>query len=152
MGLACSHGAWHGAYSAFNRWRRQLAKVAGLPPLDLMEGFYSPIKGKQGYGVPTLYCGANEPTDNLRELDSLLPIKWESLKEDKLHILLYHSDCDGDIAWEDCSEIADSLERVIPLLPEEMAGGHIGYWREKTQTFVDGLRMAAAAKENLDFH
>lgn len=153
MGLDCSHGAWHGAYSAFNRWREKLAQVAGMPPLNLMEGFYSPLKDKQqNYGLPTLYCGPHEPSDNLLRLDALLPIKWESLKEDKLHILLYHSDCDGDIDWEDCSELADSLEKLIPLLPEENIGGHIGFWREKTQTFVDGLRLAAERKENLDFH
>jgi hypothetical protein len=148
MGLDCSHGA----YSAFGRWRSKIAEVAGLPPLDLMEGFYSPLKERQGYGIPTFYCGPHEPTDNLLGLDSLLPIKWECLKEDKLYILLSHSDCDGEIAWEDCAEIADSLEKLIPLLPDEIAGGHIENWRDKTQNFVDGLRKAAAAKENLDFH
>jgi hypothetical protein len=152
MGLDCSHGAWHGAYSAFGRWREKIAEVAGLPPLDLMEGFYSPLKGKSGYGVPTLYCGPHEPTDSLLRLDSLLPIKWESLKKDKLHILLNHSDCDGDIHWKHCGAIADRLEELLPLLPDEQAGGHIGYWKEKTQTFIDGLRRAAAAKENLEFH
>jgi hypothetical protein len=151
MGLNCSHGAWDGAYSAFGRWREKIAEVAGLPPLHLMEGFYSPLEKRQAYDLPTLYCGPHEPTDNLRRLDALLPIKWESLKEDKLHILLNHSDCDGEIAWQDCDAIADSLEKLIPLLPEELAGGHIGYWREKTQTFVDGLRLAAQSKEELRF-
>ena len=28
MGLDCSHNAWHGAYSAFMRWRQKLADVA----------------------------------------------------------------------------------------------------------------------------
>ncbi len=29
MGLDVSHDCWHGAYSAFMRWRRKLAEVAG---------------------------------------------------------------------------------------------------------------------------
>jgi hypothetical protein len=34
MGLDTTHDCWHGAYSAFMRWRRKLAEVAGYPPLD----------------------------------------------------------------------------------------------------------------------
>jgi len=39
MGLDTTHGCWHGAYSAFHRWRAGLANAAGIP-LDLMEGYY----------------------------------------------------------------------------------------------------------------
>jgi hypothetical protein len=38
MGLDISHGCWEGAYSAFMRWRQQIAEVAGIP-LMLMDGF-----------------------------------------------------------------------------------------------------------------
>lgn len=44
MGLDISHDAWHGAYSSFMRWREKIAEVAGLPPLQNMEGFGGPIK------------------------------------------------------------------------------------------------------------
>ena len=149
MGLDCSHGAWSGAYSAFMRWRRKLAQVAGLPPLDLMEGFYVPLGGD---GMPaTLYHGFNtEPW--MADLDRLLPIRWACLKPSPLHELLYHSDCDGEIAAEHCGAIADALEELIPFLPDEDDGGHIGNWREKTRTFVNGLRDAAAAGEALSFY
>lgn len=40
MGLDTTHNAWHGAYSAFMRWRTEIARVAGYPPLSLMEGFF----------------------------------------------------------------------------------------------------------------
>jgi hypothetical protein len=153
MGLDCSHGAWHGAYSAFMRWREKIAQVAGLPPLMLMEGFYSPINPKSPYELPTLYYGPDtHKGEYLKSIDSGLPIKWDALKPDPLHFLLWHSDCDGEIETEFCNPIADSLEKLIPLLPDEEAGGHIGNWRVKTQTFVDGLRAAAAAGEPLDFH
>jgi hypothetical protein len=134
------------------RWRQKLAEVAGLPPLELMEGFFD----SGDYG--TLYFGQREGGDgpvwgSKRErLQELLPIKWSCLKPSPLHELLYHSDCDGEIAADRCGPIADALEALIPLLPDEEAGGHIGHWREKTQQFVRGLRSAAAAGEPLDFH
>lgn len=152
MGLNCSHGAWDGAYSAFMRWRQKLAEVAGLPPLELMEGFFD--SGEYG----TLHFGQHEKDPDSvyvwkrNRLREQLPIKWECLKPDPLHELLYHSDCDGEIAAENCGPIADSLERLIPFLPEGDAPGHIRNWREKTQAFVNGLRAAAAAGEPLDFH
>ena len=43
MGLDCSHGAWHGAYSHFMRFRRALARAINLD-IDAMEGFGSPYR------------------------------------------------------------------------------------------------------------
>ena len=88
----------------------------------------------------------------MADLDSQLPIKWECLKPSALHELLYHSDCDGEIPPDHCGAIADELEKLIPLLPDEEAGGHIGNWRTKTEQFVSGLRAAAISGEPLDFH
>jgi hypothetical protein len=149
MGLDCSHNAWHGGYISFMHWRKKLAEVAGLPPLELMDGFFT--TGASG----PLYFG-DETVSIWREkreaLEKLLPISWDCLKPSPLHELLYHSDCEGEIASDHCGPIADALEALIPLLPDEQAGGHICRWREKTQQFVDGLRAAAAAGEALDFH
>lgn len=157
MGLDCSHNAWHGAYSAFMRWRTKLAEVAGLPPLELMEGFYAPLCSTH---LPTLWHGINtkspafgpDSRPYFSDLDDRLPILWDCLKPSPLHELLYHSDCDGEIAADKCSAIADALEALIPLLPEGEAGGHIGNWKEKTAQFVKGLRAAAKAGEPLEFH
>lgn len=38
MGLDTTHGAWHGAYSAFNTWRTEVAKTIGITLKD-MKGF-----------------------------------------------------------------------------------------------------------------
>jgi hypothetical protein len=157
MGLDCSHDAWRGAYSAFMRWRQKLAEVAGLPPLELMEGFYRPLDTEF---QPTLYHGPGtrdgahgpDTAPYLASLDDRLPIKWECLQPSALHELLWHSDSDGEIPPDRCGPIADALEALIPLLPDENAGGHIGNWRAKTQQFVDGLRAAAADGAPLDFH
>lgn len=149
MGLDCSHNAWHGAYSAFMRWRTELARVAGLPPLELMEGFYD------GSAYGSLYFGQRLDdeiyTSKRTRLQEGLPIQWDCLKPNPLYELLYHSDCDGEIKPGRCGPIADALEQLIPLLPRGNAGGHIGNWRDKTAQFVKGLRAAAKAKEPLLF-
>ena len=150
MGLDTSHGCWHGAYGAFMRWREELAKVTGLPPLMLMEGFYEPLN-KEADNLPTLYHGVDEEERYLKHLNSQLPIKWECLKPSPLHFLLHHSDCDGTIPWSKCRKIADELEKLIPKLPDEDVGGHIGNWREKTKTFMDGLNLAYSKKESVKF-
>lgn len=159
MGLDTSHDAWHGAYSAFMRWRTKIAEVAGLPPLQLMEGFFVPQREKDAKDwdgtIPTIYLGpsTDEMTRNsILRMEESLPIQWAALKPSPLHELLYHSDCDGEIPAAACGPIADELEKLLPLLPDEEAGGHIGVWRDKTQKFIDGLRAAAAANESLDFH
>lgn len=152
MGLDCSHDAWHGSYSAFMRWRQKIAEVAGLPPLELMEGFFdSTGYGTLYFGQP-LEAGKDTPFAWKRSvLEETLPIRWGCLKPSALHELLYHSDCDGKIIYGRCKHIANELEKLLPLLPDEDAGGHIGNWREKTQKFIDGLRRAHAAKEALRF-
>jgi hypothetical protein len=38
MGLDTTHGAWNGAYSAFNTWRTEVAKRVGIT-LKEMQGF-----------------------------------------------------------------------------------------------------------------
>jgi hypothetical protein len=137
------------------RWRQEIAKVAGLPPLELMEGFFTPLESNAG-GIPTFYLGRayNDElvVNSIKRLESSLPIKWDCLKPSPLHELLYHSDCDGEIPAESCGPIADALEELLPLLPQGDAGGHIGNWRDKTQAFIDGLRLAASKNEPVEFH
>lgn len=152
MGLDISHGAWHGAYSAFMAWREKIAQVAGLPPLQLMEGFYDPLPPNSRH-FPSLYPGMiTEYSNTLKKLDEKLPIKWECLNPSALHELLFHSDCDGEISSKSCALIADELEKLLPMLPNEDGGSHIGNWREKTATFIKGLRLAHSKNDNLEFH
>lgn len=150
MGLDTSHNAWHGAYSAFNTWRTEVARTAGLPPLMLMEGFYDEDNdfALLDHHFPK---GDELSMSHLRRLRKQFPIKWSALKPSPLHILLSHSDCDGYINWADCKKIADKLAELIPLLPNEDVGGHIGNFRDKTQTFINGLLDAHGKKEKLIF-
>jgi hypothetical protein len=141
MGLDTSHDCWHGAYSAFMRWRRELARVAGLPPLDLMEAFY----------VAGDYMDPIKTEDAYQGIRQQLPIRWQALRPDVLHALLYHSDCDGELAAELCGPLADRLSELLPLLAGDF-GGHVGAIAVKTQQFIDGLRLAASLNEPVRFH
>ena len=93
-----------------------------------------------GYGELNEYLG----------FDGTKP--WPN-NNDALIVLLRHSDCDGEINHLDCADLANRLESLLPAL--EIAGdggGHIGSFAEKTKQFIDGLRDAAEAGENVDFH
>ena len=143
MGLSVSHGCWRGAYNAFHAWRVKIAEVSGFPPLCLMEAFWIPGE----IGDPIKYL----PEYLQKEISGSLPIKWEPYQPDPLIILLRHSDSNGEIAWQDCFAIAQRLEEIIHLLPAEDDPGHIGNWNDKTQKFIDGLRLAHELQENIIF-
>lgn len=152
MGLDTSHECWHGAYSAFMRWRRMIAKVAGLPPLDLMQGFYTEEGGLHN---PFYKQHEYDKEHNFLHSESIwksFPISWDCLRPSPLHKLLHHSDCEGHINWSDTKPIADALKKILPKIPADDAGGHIGNWKDKTQKFIDGLMAAHEAKERVEFH
>jgi hypothetical protein len=72
---------------------------------------------------------------------------------DILLVLLTHSDCDGEIAAEDCGPLADRMEELLPALRVAgNGGGHIGLYADATEQFINGLREAAEAGEPVDFH
>lgn len=90
MGLDVSHGAWHGAYSRFARFRAAIAEVVGFH-LGSMEGF---------------------------ERGDTKGLPWSTLPPDPLHALLNHSDCDGEIAPEHLTALATRLHNVASKLGE----------------------------------
>ena len=124
MGLDTTHDAWHGAYSAFARWREELATTAGI--LDYRNNW------------PRL------------DVDPHLLGDWGEHPEEALWLLLAHSDCDGYLMPREAEAIADRLEELLPLLNGD-GGGHIGSYQEKTQQFIDGLRAAVSAGEPVEF-
>lgn len=135
MGLWASHGCWEGAYGAFMRWRTELARAAGY---DLRE---PTLQDPCRYVLP---WDMFEPKNYLGEWDS-------PPGDDPLLILLVHSDCDGVLHPQHGVHIARRLEQLLPLLDESVSGGHIQSMKTKTQQFIDGLRAAAAAEEDVTF-
>ncbi|MGH9252640.1 MAG: hypothetical protein ACRD0W_24455 [Acidimicrobiales bacterium] len=151
MGLDTTHDAWGGGYIAFTRWRNKLAEVAG---------YYVEPQHIRSFsdGSPDESVSANVCLDWGHVTEAQIMGKWTAMpcnilgEPDPLLILLAHSDCDGMIEAQYCAPLADRIEQLIPRLPTESAAGHIGDWRAKTQRFVDGLRQAAAAGEDVGFH
>jgi hypothetical protein len=135
MGLWVSHGCWDaGAYSAFARWRRELARAAGYK-------IHEPRIGELDYELPW----------DMFE-DKNYQGEWDSPPgDDPLLFLLVHSDCDGVIHPAQGIHIAARLEQLLPLLDESASGGHITSMEERTQEFIGGLRKAAAADEDVEF-
>lgn len=132
MGLDVSHDCWSGSYGRFMGFRREIAKTIGLPPLDLMEGFW-------GAPMSSFYIKEDAPFYNS------LPISWDCLKEDPIYELLYHSDCEGEIEVEKCIPIAKRLEEIAEMMEDDNS------IKSKALQFAKGLREAAEAKENVEF-
>lgn len=137
MGLDTSHDCWHGAYSAFSRWRDQLARTAGYEIAKVDTGTFGPrdtILIDWGHIAEKNYMG-----------------EWDETPADPLIVLIAHSDCDGVIHPEQAAPLADRLAELLPLLPEGDAPGHVRNWRTTTQRFIDGLRAAVEAGEDVEF-
>jgi hypothetical protein len=145
MGLDTSHGCWHGAYGAFSRWREKVAEVAGYAVWKVIYDDRMLSNGT-GFGTDTVMIDWGHVTD------ANLQGEWDETPADPLIVLIAHSDCDGVIKPEQAGPLADRLAELLPLLPDEVGAGHIGHWRTTTQQFIDGLRAAAAAGEEVDFH
>lgn len=141
MGLDTSHDAWHGAYSAFTRWRNKLAEVAGY-------GLQEPTPEERAQS----FVGKYPAIDWDRIVPKNFEGEWDETPTDALIVLIAHSDCDGVLHPAQAGPLADRLAELLPLLPEGEGGGHIGDWHTKTQKFIDGLRAAVASGEDVDFH
>jgi len=143
VGLDTSHDCWHGSYAAFLRWRHTLAEAAGYKireptPEERDAGVYSPSVD--------IHWEVFEP-ENYQGEWSFVP------GDDPLLFLIVHSDCDGVIHPEQGIHIARRLEQLLPFLDGTEEIGHIRpHMRGKTQQFIDGLKAAAAAGEDVDFH
>jgi hypothetical protein len=134
MGLDTSHECWHGGYISFGVWRNELARAAGYKVLE-------PRIGQPGYELPW---------DEFE--DKNYQGEWDSPPgDDPLLFLLAHSDCDGVIHPRQGIHIAARLEQLLPLIRQPNPRHDIGWMREKTQQFIDGLRKAHAAGEDVIF-
>jgi len=77
-------------------------------------------------------------------------LEWP--EEDALTILLYHSDCDGEIDWMDCKLIADRLESLLPAMSVADSNNDYARYACRTRQFISGLKAAYKAKEDVEFH
>ena len=133
MGLDTTHDCWHGGYTSFKIWRDKLAEVAGYKMI-VVDGKPAPVIDWEAITQENLSGD------------------WENDPDDMLMILIAHYDTDGYIRAKHTKPLADRLTQLLPLLPDEIGPGHIGYWKEKTQTFIDGLLSAHEAAQDVEFY
>lgn len=126
MGLSCSHDAWDGAYSAFQRFRIQVIEAVG--------GKYTRT-GSASFSWT--YDDEVLPQEHVRGLSALID----------------HSDCDGHLEPDDCRRLAAALRWLAPRLPAVGFGvlSSCGS-RGAALRFADGCERAANAAERLEFH
>ncbi len=148
MGLDTTHNCWHGAYSAFSRFRNAIAEIAGIP-LPLMDGFYSSFPVAESNLTPL----DKEAAERLKRY---LPIKWETLRFDPATFLLNHSDCEGIIEDSKCRWLAIRLEEIAEMITpehvERYGGGHLHDLKAQVLQFAKGCSDAYNAGENVEFH
>lgn len=150
MGLDCSHDAFHGAYSAFNRFRKAVAEAVG--------GSYPPHFAKSqltGEYVRDRY-GSLVFDDTLDATMWYWDDEYSAETNPGLYEFLCHSDCDGEISPEMCVKVADELEALLPILDEmESTGGHLDKFETMgnvARQFIAGCRAAADNNEPLEFY
>lgn len=143
MGLDTTHNCWHGPYGAFTRFRNELARAAGytVRPLTLEESMELGIGGDHV-----------EIDWDVFKLKNYFG-EWDAPPgDDPLLYLLVHSDCEGVIHPEQGVQIAERLEQLADLVSDEIAPSRGQRMREKTLQFARGLREAAEAGEDVEFH
>jgi recombination protein RecT len=113
MGLDTSHECWHGAYSAFSRWRNQVAVSAGY---QLMNP--TPDEINEG-ALPSLQYPMIEWSG---VVEKNFMGEWDRMPPDPLIVLIVHSDCDGVIHPDHAGPLAARLAEI----PAEPAGGRGG--------------------------
>lgn len=150
MGLDCSHGAFHGAYSSFDRFRRAVCRSIG--------GSFPPhrVPGDPRWNEPVE--NPDKPGEFLDEGQFYYPEGWDQAAHPGLHEFFLHSDCDGEISPELCSALADEMEPLLPIIGKFdflYGGGHIKLYGDGLEgtlrQFIAGCRAAAAAGEPLLF-
>lgn len=85
---------------------------------------------------------------NLMEMEGFGGIvKFTSNEEEPLNILLNHSDCDGKISHKETLPLADRMREIVVqgLVAE-------GWVKERMVQFINGLKDAHKAGEDVDFH
>jgi hypothetical protein len=140
MGLDCTHGAFNGAYSSFNQFRKALAAACGgsWPPHD---------------------PDWRDPDDPGADVD---PRAWYWREEvvpadliDGMNAIMDHSDCDGELTTGECVEVAKFMRWAAPRMLDpalghlSRAGLTIG---DVALRFADGCDLAVKSNEPLGFH
>lgn len=144
MGLDTTHGAFNGAYSAFNRFRQIVAKAMG--------GSYPPHE-------KNLVCGDGDVILNPDQNRFYVPGSWATFQIERpgLSAFLVSNDCEGKFSPELCKQMADELEALLPDIEklDDGGGGHIerdGGFVAVTKKYIAGCRLAHENNETMVYN
>ena len=137
MGLDTTHGCWHGAYSAFNRFRRAVAASLGAD--------WDVCHGRKYAGETGEINRWPEHWTTTRVRDALLD-HYSIDENDPILVLLAHSDCDGTIGPFEAGLLADRLEELEDKIEWE------AYHGSTVKGFIEGLRQARTDWVPVLFH
>ena len=131
MGLDCSHDAFSGSYSAFNRLRSFICEAAkgSWPPHS------DPSLDPEMWYIDDAFSPSTHPG---------------------LWAFMLHSDCDGELDPPTCAAVAKDLGSLLPTMEEmdSLDRGQIarnGGYVATVRKFIAGCQVAAAANEPLRF-
>jgi len=159
MGLDVSHDAFHGAYSAFNRFRMAVCWAAGgsFPPHVLPERLKE-LKLEEEKN-PNYWDEKRDPPKAGIACHNWWYVPDGVTKETHpgLYLFLSHSDCDGTLTPDECRLVASDLEKLVDVIGQFPLSdeGHIrrdGGYRAVLERFIAGCRLAAERNEVMDFH
>ena len=126
MGLAFRECDARWSYSGFNDFRKKLARATGdescLAYADAIERDRK-LWDQGEYVQTTALVNVTHP-----------------LKD-----LLMHSDCDGELTWEQCEALAPEIEKIVTEWPEH------DYDRIQALELVRGMRQAVKDKGQITF-
>ena len=129
MGLRCSHDAFYGSYSAFDRLRRAVCEAIGgsWPPHEDPD-----LDPEKWY----------HPNDFNRQ------------KNAGIIFFLNHSDVYGKFTPFECKLVSRDLHKILDTVSEKYGGGHlaaVGGVRAAIEKFIAGCDRAAMNNEDLLF-
>ena len=69
--------------------------------------------------------------------------RWPPVSSEPLVSLLNHWDGDGILKWQECDAMADRLDSIV---------NNMGQFKEVTEQWIEGLRLAYESQENVEFN
>jgi hypothetical protein len=103
------------SYSGFMTFRRRLAREIGID-LEEMAGFKTV-----------------DPPGSIKDPG----ISWETVT-DAIEPLLNHSDCDGDLGYDECGRVAPRLREIVAFWPDDYDKQQALYLVEMMEEVAEG--------------
>lgn len=155
MGLDTTHDCWHGAYSGFHIFRELVGKAAGLPFCTAERQWYedkdSLVLDIDWDKITAEQIAGKWPKNT--PLEGPVVERgpgYDPPLQDNVLYLLIHSDCDGKLKNRYLPQLKTRLEELEPEYEKLTADDR--YAQGRLRQFIDGLRHAIEAGEDVGFH